>query len=193
MQKYMGVKMIEAEPMLFGDYQLGRGLVAGKDPSDVFEDREGYRVQYPDGYVSWSPKEAFEAAYLPLLGDGTRITPEMVAAFADVAQVFRMGNHTVVEVVHRNGFTSVQSSACVDPANYNEAIGTQLALEKARNQIWECLGFVLAWALNGLQQTQREREANAALVEDELLVGEEPELEMPEPVNLGEDSFDPSN
>lgn len=27
------------------------------------DDRMGYQVQYPDGYVSWSPKEVFETAY----------------------------------------------------------------------------------------------------------------------------------
>lgn len=191
MQKYIGVKMLEAEPMRLGVYNHYRDwtLPANEDP-----DREGYLVCYPDGYESWSPREQFEAAYLPMLGDGTRITPEMVAAFADVASVFRMGNHTVVEVVHRNGFTSVQSSACVDPANYDEAIGTRLALEKARNDIWHCLGFVLAWGLNGLQKTQREREANAELVatEDTAATGDDVP-EMPEPVNLGEDSFNPSN
>ncbi len=26
------------------------------------DNREGYMVTYPDGYVSWSPKEAFEIA-----------------------------------------------------------------------------------------------------------------------------------
>lgn len=27
---------------------------------------EGYAVRYADGYTSWSPKEAFEAAYMPI-------------------------------------------------------------------------------------------------------------------------------
>lgn len=27
------------------------------------ETRPGYKVTYPDGYVSWSPKEVFENAY----------------------------------------------------------------------------------------------------------------------------------
>jgi len=27
------------------------------------ETRPGYQVTYPDGYVSWSPKETFETAY----------------------------------------------------------------------------------------------------------------------------------
>lgn len=26
----------------------------------------GYAVKYPDGYVSWSPKNVFEEAYLPM-------------------------------------------------------------------------------------------------------------------------------
>lgn len=44
MKKYIGTKQIEAEPMM-------------KDG------KKGYKVQYPDGYVSWSPKDAFEEAY----------------------------------------------------------------------------------------------------------------------------------
>jgi len=27
------------------------------------ETRQGYKVTYPDGYVSWSPKHTFETAY----------------------------------------------------------------------------------------------------------------------------------
>ncbi len=27
------------------------------------KNRQGYKVIYPDGYISWSPKEVFEAAY----------------------------------------------------------------------------------------------------------------------------------
>ena len=34
--------------------------VKGQDPKH--ETREGYKVTYPDGYISWSPKEAFETA-----------------------------------------------------------------------------------------------------------------------------------
>ena len=28
--------------------------------------RPGYAVKYPDGYISWSPKDVFEAAYFPI-------------------------------------------------------------------------------------------------------------------------------
>ena len=44
---YIGAKIIKAKPMLSGE-------------------KEGYEVIYPDGYVSWSPKETFEQAYSEL-------------------------------------------------------------------------------------------------------------------------------
>lgn len=60
MEKFIGIKKIEAEPMTRGDYNDLRGWTIPKDenPAD-----EGYIVKYSDGYVSWSPKQAFEEAY----------------------------------------------------------------------------------------------------------------------------------
>lgn len=60
MEKYIGIKKIEAEPMTRGAYNEYRGWTIPKDenPSD-----EGYIVKYSDDYVSWSPKQAFEEAY----------------------------------------------------------------------------------------------------------------------------------
>lgn len=64
MPKYLGVKVIHAVPMI-------RGLYLGaQSPNQAISkttyNEEGYKVVYPDGYVSWSPKEAFEKAYKPL-------------------------------------------------------------------------------------------------------------------------------
>lgn len=60
MKKYIGVKQIEAEPLNLGDYNKLRGweIPANEDPK-----KEGYKVVYSDGYVSWSPKEIFEESY----------------------------------------------------------------------------------------------------------------------------------
>ena len=67
---YLGTKLINAEPMSRAAYDDFRGweLPADEDGTD-----EGYLVEYVDGgkpntlaytgYVSWSPKEQFEAAY----------------------------------------------------------------------------------------------------------------------------------
>lgn len=60
MEKYLGVKLIQAEPMNLGDYNKFRGWTI---PENEDPNKEGYKVVYPDGYVSWSPKEQFEEAY----------------------------------------------------------------------------------------------------------------------------------
>ncbi|WP_417070843.1 DUF2829 domain-containing protein [Niveibacterium terrae] len=36
--------------------------------------KPGYAVKYPDGYISWSPKDVFEAAYRKCEGTGQHLT-----------------------------------------------------------------------------------------------------------------------
>ena len=59
MKKFIGTKVIMAEPMTMTEAQkvLGREL----KPATVEED--GYLVEYKDGYKSWSPKSVFDEAY----------------------------------------------------------------------------------------------------------------------------------
>lgn len=60
MKTYIGVKIVQAEPCTLGDYNTRRGwqIPANEDPT-----RAGFFLKYPDGYVSWSPREIFNAAY----------------------------------------------------------------------------------------------------------------------------------
>ena len=60
MKKYVGTKIITAKLMNLGDYNNYREwtIPLGENPN-----REGYLVEYEDGYQSWSPKEIFESAY----------------------------------------------------------------------------------------------------------------------------------
>lgn len=60
MEKYIGIKKIEAAPMTRGAYNEYRGW---KIPEDENPTDEGYIVKYADGYISWSPRTAFEEAY----------------------------------------------------------------------------------------------------------------------------------
>jgi len=58
MKAYIGAKIIKAAPMdrlTFLDEQ--------DQPTMHCVNKPGYKVIYPDGYVSWSPKEVFETAY----------------------------------------------------------------------------------------------------------------------------------
>lgn len=61
MDKYIGTKKVEAEPMTRGDFNRAKGVDIPR--SDAAFSEQGYLVRYPDGYVSWSPKAAFENAY----------------------------------------------------------------------------------------------------------------------------------
>ena len=56
---YIGSKLIRAYTM---DECSFLKNFKGEDVSNR-ETRPGYKVTYPDGYVSWSPKETFEIAY----------------------------------------------------------------------------------------------------------------------------------
>lgn len=62
MQKFIGVKLIAAMAMT-------SGLAAehtGRPIEQHERGRDGYLVEYEDGYKSWSPKHVFEAAYRPI-------------------------------------------------------------------------------------------------------------------------------
>lgn len=68
MKQYIGTKIVHAEPawrVSAGDF---KNVIHPKSYA-VPENRtgqtweDGYKVVYPDGYVSWSPKEVFEEAY----------------------------------------------------------------------------------------------------------------------------------
>lgn len=70
MNTYIGTKLLKAQPMDRRDYVHYRGWDLPKDENG---DDQGYLVEYIDGgpanderhvgYISWSPKEVFEAAY----------------------------------------------------------------------------------------------------------------------------------
>ena len=71
MEEYIGTKIVKAEPMNLGDYNNYRGWMI---PEDEDPEKEGYLVKYPDGYVSWSPKEIFEEAYVKTENNKLAIT-----------------------------------------------------------------------------------------------------------------------
>lgn len=73
MKEYIGTKIVQAEPafrVTGGDFKNVIHPKTYAVPEDrtgqIWED--GYKVVYPDSYVSWSPKEVFEAAYRPTDG-----------------------------------------------------------------------------------------------------------------------------
>lgn len=60
MKAYVGTKIIQAERMGRFDFERDE---RGNPEAVGRKDEVGYKVVYPDGYVSWSPEKTFEAAY----------------------------------------------------------------------------------------------------------------------------------
>jgi len=155
MNKYIGTKLIEAEPMNLGDYNKFQGWKIPKNEDPL---RAGYKVKYSDTYISWSPKEVFESAYLkvrsnPILTKSdVSIYQEMVNDFIKEVHVSTIGNKTtLVRVILVNGFEIIESSACVDKENYSEKIGGEVCLDKIKNKVWFLLGFLLQTAVGGIK------------------------------------------
>ncbi|WP_455582559.1 Gp49 family protein [Dysosmobacter sp.] len=148
MEHYIGTKLIEAEP-----------CPAWKDAGAHRAGEDGYKVRYPDGYESWSPKDVFEGAYLPLTvnhklkPDRPSISQEMVDDFIASVETVTMGDKTtVVRATLRNGFEIVEASACVSAENYDEELGRQICLEHVKDKVWMLLGFLLQTAVHGVSE-----------------------------------------
>lgn len=60
-RSFIGCKIVNAIPMTKSEFARERGerLTEKHD----LENEEGYKLTYPDGYVSWSPKNVFDNAY----------------------------------------------------------------------------------------------------------------------------------
>lgn len=93
MQLHIGTKMVTAQPMTRQAYNDYRGwtLAADEDGADA-----GYLVEYQDcgkpnhpshlGYISWSPKAQFDAAYRPTTGMSFGLAIEALKAGKRVAR-----------------------------------------------------------------------------------------------------------
>jgi hypothetical protein len=48
-----------------------------------------------------------------------------------------------------NGFIIVESSACVDPANYDLDLGVEICMKRIANKVWELEGYKLQSSVGG--------------------------------------------
>ena len=74
------------------------------------------------------------------------ITQEQIDALIRESQISVktvFGKCTIVAVQLKNGFVLVESSSCVDPLNYNEAMGMAICIDRIKNKLWELEGYKL--------------------------------------------------
>lgn len=148
MEKYIGVKMINAKPMTRGEYNELRGwtIPADENPND-----EGYLFKYSDDYISWSPKDVFEKAYRRFGSEQNAVTQDDVDSFIVGIDSTQLGDKTtVVKATLANGFILVESSSCVDVNNFDMKVGTEICIEKIKDKVWFLLGFLLQCGNEGL-------------------------------------------
>lgn len=90
----------------------------------------------------------------PKLPSGVSIGPQMVENFIKEKHVSTIGDKTtLVRVVLQNDFEIIESSACVDKANYDESMGAEICMKKIRDKIWMLLGFLLQSAYKGINNS----------------------------------------
>lgn len=86
-----------------------------------------------------------------------KITQEMINRMMERAEtkittVF--GKCTVVAMQFENGFVLVGSSACVDPANYDVKLGTEIAKKQIEDKLWMLEGYALQKAVHKLTKCE---------------------------------------
>lgn len=89
----------------------------------------------------------------------TQAEIDLLLNSADVQVRTEFGKCTVVTVRLRNGFILTESSACVDPANYDVELGKKLCFQHIENRLWELEGYALQ------KKTDEERAAKCKAVE----------------------------
>lgn len=139
MQTYVGTKIIAAREMTraqFCDY-IGRSIDPNTDGAD-----EGYLVEYMDGgtpnhqahkgFISWSPKDVFEGAYLSV-GDVGGLEDWQVRVIAEKVQLddklellnaFTQSSKFALLPTSAKGLLFLQRDAM---AGYSQALGYRIA------------------------------------------------------------------
>ena len=147
---YIGVKMIYAAPMTFGEFQKHKGKECAEEGAGA----QGYLVRYhPDNYESWSPKAVFESAYFRI-DVPHRLMKSDIDRFVKLSPSIEATEiphkTTMVHVKMPNGWDEFETSSCVERENYDQSLGTEIAMSNIKNRLWKHLGFVLQWAKHGL-------------------------------------------
>lgn len=75
----------------------------------------------------------------------TRVTEAKIKDRIERVDYHRIGETvTVCNITVDNGYSVRGESACVDPANYDQAIGEKIAFDNAFRKLWPLFGFLLA-------------------------------------------------
>ncbi len=142
MQLHIGTKQVTAKPMTRQAYNDYRGW---KLPADEDGTDEGYLVEYLDGgkpnhpahagYISWSPKAQFDAAYHPTTGMTFGLAIEALKAGKRVARagwngkgmwLFIIQGSNDIAKLHGYGFGEMMGEPTFRDAIFMKSVDNQL-------------------------------------------------------------------
>lgn len=113
-----------------------------------------YWVRQLDGYEYLNPKDVFEKKFIPADEKCKNVSIPNKLTQSDIDRIisasiiedvkFEPTKTTLVKVTLPNGFEIIESSSCVDSANYDHEIGKQICMERIVNKIWMLEGYVLS-------------------------------------------------
>lgn len=93
-----------------------------------------------------SPDEAdryFEKYEEPKINTVTKEMIDSIMEDVELEVITTFDKCTVVSAKLPNGFVITESSACVDPRNYDEEMGFEICMNKIVNKVWELEGYRL--------------------------------------------------
>jgi hypothetical protein len=134
---YVGVKRIEAWPELEPVDQINP---TQGDPLAQRDPRPGYAVRYPDGYVSWSPADVFEAAY-------QQVQPDKAEIAVDAAQTILNAIANGVEINFTEGKPADSGLAVGEAAAAEVSTAPRVSLFDIERKVAGEYAFTLAQAV----------------------------------------------
>jgi len=164
-EQYIETKLITASKMTHGEFIEKYKSNYLVPQCEEWLNEEGYAI-LDENNISrsivprWVPTEEFEGLKLDINMDLKTMSPsvseEMVKNFIVAYDISTSHDKiTIVVATLANGFTIVESSACVSPKNYSEKLGAEICKKKIENKVWSYLGFLLQTGVTGVHKIDR--------------------------------------
>jgi len=116
---------VEEDGTIF--FKFGEGMHMGVMSADEFEK---YFVEYEE--VKTPKRNTVTEEDIEAIMNGAKVVVDTV-----------FNKCTIVSVQLPNGFVITESSACVDPENYDEEMGVEICMNRIINKVWELEGYRL--------------------------------------------------
>ena len=111
----------------------------------------------PDGYLSHSPRAAFDAGYSEIRPLARKLSPDDIRSVIVGESFHRVAGTTfmVCFLTLRNGYVVTGERACADPAEFSQEVGEKYARESAVEKIWQLEGYLLRERLAAVAEPPR--------------------------------------